>query len=153
MCIAVWIETAHLLLKSYLRLCTYITEVIFRTIYMCWQGRGGHRVPTSPPCQWRSSRKTGLKSVGETYPTILMTTNFFSTEFRKILKYQISWKSFHGEPSCSVRNDGRTDGRTEMTKLIVAFPQFLPKRLKKVLQITDTMHCKYNRNFFAPQKS
>jgi hypothetical protein len=36
----------------------------------------------------------------------------FSTYFRKILKYQISWKSVHWEPSCSTRPAGRTDGQT-----------------------------------------
>jgi hypothetical protein len=41
----------------------------------------------------------------------------FSTEFRKILKYQISWKSVQWEPSCSTRTDGQ---RT----LIVAFWNF-----------------------------
>jgi hypothetical protein len=41
-------------------------------------------------------------------------------DFRKILKYQISGKSMHWELSCSMR----TDGRTDVTKLIVAFRNF-----------------------------
>lgn len=33
----------------------------------------------------------------------------FSTYFRKILEYLMSWKSCQWEPSCSVRRDGQTD--------------------------------------------
>jgi hypothetical protein len=44
-------------------------------------------------------------------------TRFFRTDFRSILKYQISWKSAQREPSCSMR----TDGQTDITTLRVAF--------------------------------
>ena len=43
-------------------------------------------------------------------------TNFLDS-FRKILKYQISWKSVQWEPNSPVR----TDRRTDMTRLTVAF--------------------------------
>ena len=59
------------------------------------------------------------------YPFLLSDFNetwTFSTYFRKILKYQFSWKSFHWEPYCFVRTDGQTDKHSaDVTKLIVAF--------------------------------
>jgi len=44
----------------------------------------------------------------------------FWTEFRKIFKYKISWKSLQWERSCSMR----TYGRTDTARLIVAFRNF-----------------------------
>ena len=37
----------------------------------------------------------------------------FTTDFLKILKYEISWKSVQWEPSCSVRWDGQTERHNE----------------------------------------
>jgi len=56
-------------------------------------------------------------------PVVLTSFNgawIFSIYFRKIYIFQISWNSFHWEPSCSMC----TDGRTDVTKLIVAFRHF-----------------------------
>ena len=53
-------------------------------------------------------------------------TWIFSTDFRKILKYQISWKSVHWQRSCSMR----TGSQTDMTKLIVVFRNFANEHKK-----------------------
>jgi len=44
----------------------------------------------------------------------LLTSDFndtwiFSTDFRKILKYKILWKSLRWQPSCSMRTNGRKE--------------------------------------------
>jgi hypothetical protein len=44
---------------------------------------------------------------------------------KKKRKYQISSKSVQWQPSCSMRADGRTDVRTDITKLTVAFRNFV----------------------------
>jgi len=64
---------------------------------------------------------------------IVMHLEFSQTIFRKILKYQILLKSVQWEPSCSVR----TDGQTDIMKLIVAFSQFCENAEK--LQILPTL--------------
>jgi hypothetical protein len=54
------------------------------------------------------------------YPLFLSDfseTWIFSTDFRKIFKCQVSWKSVQWEPSCSMQ----TDGRKDMKNLIVVF--------------------------------
>ena len=58
------------------------------------------------------------------YWSCVNKTSFLWTDFRKILKYQFSWKSGHCEPSCSMWTDVHTDRHTYMTKLIVAFLNF-----------------------------
>jgi hypothetical protein len=47
-------------------------------------------------------------------------TRIFWQIFEKMVEYQISWKSVQWEPSCSMR----TNGRTDMPNLIVAFRNF-----------------------------
>jgi hypothetical protein len=49
-----------------------------------------------------------------------MKLEFSRQIFKKMLKYQISWKSAHWEESCSML----TDGQSDMTKLTVAFRNF-----------------------------
>jgi hypothetical protein len=48
-------------------------------------------------------------------------TLIFSTEFRKVLKYQILCNSVQWEPSCSMWTDGQTEGHDEANG---RFPQF-----------------------------
>jgi hypothetical protein len=62
------------------------------------------------------------------YPIFLSDFNenwIFSTDFRKKL-----WKFVHWKPSFSVWTEERTDGEIDMTKLIIAFRNFMsaPKR-------------------------
>jgi len=52
-------------------------------------------------------------------------TWIFWAEFRKTLKYKFSWKSVQWDPSCSMRAGGRRGRQAGMTKLIVAFRNFL----------------------------
>ena len=59
-----------------------------------------------------------------------------STNFGKILKYHISWKSVFWEPSCFMRKDGRTDGEidrlTDVAKLSVTFLNFASSPKKHI---------------------
>jgi hypothetical protein len=62
------------------------------------------------------------------YPLFLSDfneTKLYSTDFRKILKYQISWKSVQWGPSCSIRR--------EMTKLKKPLFAILRTRLRNLL--------------------
>ena len=60
----------------------------------------------------------------------------FSTHFRKILKYQISWKSVKRELSYCMRTDGQIDA----TKLIAAFRNFV--KAPKIFIVPPTQ-CNY----------
>jgi len=39
-------------------------------------------------------------------------TGIFSTDYRKVISYQISWKSVHWQSSCSMRADGDEEARS-----------------------------------------
>jgi hypothetical protein len=83
------------------------------------------------------SRKNWEKYDKKSYIGLLFLSDFkatwtLSTVFRKRLKYQILWKSVQWETSCSMR----TDGQTDMTKLIVAFRNFA-KSLKICTKICN----------------
>jgi hypothetical protein len=67
---------------------------------------------------------TGLHVKYPLFLSNLKETWIFLRDFLQILKYQISWKSFQWEPSRSTL----TDGRTDMTMLIVAFFAFFETR-------------------------
>jgi len=59
-------------------------------------------------------------------------TWIFSTDFRKFLKHAISRKLFQWEPSCSMRTERQTDGRTDRhDEANKSFSQFC-ERAKKV---------------------
>ena len=71
----------------------------------------------------------------------------FSTYFRKILQYKISWESVQWEMSCSMRMDEHTDGRREMTTPTVAFRNFA-----KATNKTDKNWLLTNKQEVLPRK-
>ena len=63
----------------------------------------------------------GLHVKYQLFLSDVIETWIFSTNFRKMLKCQISWKSVEWELSCSMRTDRRTDRQDEA---ISCFSQF-----------------------------
>jgi hypothetical protein len=71
---------------------------------------------------------TGLHVKCPLYWSGFNDTCIFSKKIQKMLKYQLSWKSVQWEPNRSTR----TDERTDVTKLILAFRNFAnaPKNIR-----------------------
>jgi hypothetical protein len=80
-------------------------------------------------------QKCILFIIWSTVPLLLSEFNansIFSKDFRKILKYQISWKSVRWEPSCSMRTNRPTDRQTgRHNEAIRHFPQFAGTHLQE----------------------
>jgi hypothetical protein len=69
------------------------------------------------------------------YPLFLSDFNkiwIFTSDFRKVLKYQIAWNSFQWEPSYFVRTDGLTDGYDEGKSLFAILRTLLKIKKKKI---------------------
>jgi hypothetical protein len=62
-------------------------------------------------------------------------TLIFLSDFRKVRKYQVSFKSVQWKLSC-MRQGGWTDGRTDMTKLTVSFQK--PANMHKITFLNHT---------------
>ena len=83
----------------------------------------------------------GLRVKYRLYLSDFNETWIFSTYFRQIFKYQIACKSVQWETSCSMN----TDGQTDITKVVIAFPNFpnaAPKqeKLKCIAQLRFGIH-------------
>jgi hypothetical protein len=58
----------------------------------------------------------------------------FSTDFQKILRYQISWKSVQWEPSCSMQTDGQTDRHEKANSCFSKFCEGAQKFVENFIQ-------------------
>jgi len=59
----------------------------------------------------------------------------FRTDFKKILRYQISWKSVQWEPSCSVRTDRHDEANNRFTPILLTRLKMLQSFCKGCLKI------------------
>jgi len=85
----------------------------------------GHaRCDHTRTCEMWSYTDTALHVQYLLFLSDFKETWIFLTNFLKILKYQILWKSIQWEPSCSLRSDGRTD-TTKLKFASCSFPNAL----------------------------
>jgi len=103
------------------------------------------KVSSSKKIWVRCSQKiySGLRVKDPLFLYDIKETWIFSTDFQKVLKYQISQKSVLWEPSCCMH----TDGRTDVMKLIVVFRNFVkaPNILSRVLVLCVLLTVTYRR--------
>jgi len=73
-----------------------------------------------------------------------------SMYFRKLLRYQIPWKSIQWESSRSMRTDGQTYRHNEARKKIVAFCNFAnaPKKLVVIILLIQIFRWTYTNRLY-----
>ena len=91
--------------------------LIFSTIFACSIFHSTRTVREMTTNVHRSARKVPITVI-----RFEQNVNFHDRFPKK--NNQISLKSVQWEPSCSIRTTGRTDGQTDMAKLIPAFSDF-----------------------------
>jgi hypothetical protein len=84
---------------------TYVVPVAVNCSY-CTPDDGYGKYPKHVEWSCNKIKILALHLVG--HFVCIYITCIFLTDFRKILKYQISWKSVQWEPSCSTRTDRQT---------------------------------------------
>ena len=118
----------HAMRKRYIVMCGLSRSKIFFRIFSC-TARFSEKKNTEHKMRILIFSKTFVRNIshsknkwarydkkmytGLQEKCLLFLSNFnetwiFKTDFRKILKYQISWKSAQWEPNCCMRTDGQT---------------------------------------------